>query len=287
MSGAAANGDAADFCAAEVRLHDFPRYAATLFVTPEQRRALLALSAFNVEVSRVREHIRQPLAGEIRLQWWTDMLAGEGHGYVEGNPVAAELLHAIKTYDLPVALLTRLIEEHQFDLYNDPMPTREALASYLDGTVAPLFSLAAKILSGQSPEIEHVARHAGQAAGAAEVIATLAADASRRQQFVPVELLEAHGANVEEMFSGIETPMLRATLDQFIDEATVHLDTAMEELKGVAPDVRRAFLPLAFTRRRLEAARQPDYQLFVPHTTSRLRVLWTLWRASRSTLFRG
>jgi phytoene synthase len=61
----------------------------------------------------------------------------------------------------------------------------------------------------------------------------------------------------------------------------------MKELKGVAPDVRCAFLSLAFTRRRLETARRPDYQLFVPHTTSRLRVLWTLWRASRSTLFRG
>ena len=278
--------DAAEFCAGLVREFDFTRYASTLFVPQDTRRALLALYAFNVEIARVHEHIRQPMAGEIRLQWWTDMLAGAGHGYVEGNPVAAELLHAIKTYDLPVARLTRLIEEHQFDLYNDPMPTREALASYLDGTVAPLFSLAAKILGGQSPEIEHVARHAGQAAGAADVIATLAADASRRQQFVPVELLEAHGANVEEMFSGIETPMLRATLDQFIDEATVHLDTAMKELKDVAPDVHRAFLPLAFTRRRLETARQPDYQLFVPHATSRLRVLWTLWRASRSKLFR-
>jgi phytoene synthase len=287
MSSPTASGDAAEFCAAEVRLHDFERYATTLFVTPEQRRALLALYAFNLEVSRVREHIRQPLAGEIRLQWWSDMLAGSGHGYVEGNPVAAELLWAIQSYDLPVARLSHLIEQHQFDLYNDPMPTREALALYLDGTAAALFALAAQILGGKSPEIEHVARHAGQAAGAAEVIATLAADASRRQLFVPVELLEASGANAEEMFAGVETPMLRATLDQFIDEATAHLEAAITELAGVVPGARRAFLQLAFTRRRLDVARRPDYEMFVPHTTSRLRVLWTLWRASRSRLFRA
>ena len=40
-----------------------------------QRRALLALYAFNVEIARVREQVSQPLPGEIRLQWWIDMLA--------------------------------------------------------------------------------------------------------------------------------------------------------------------------------------------------------------------
>ena len=287
MSSAVTGGDAAEFCAAEVRLHDFPRYASTLFVTPQQRRALLALYAFNVEVARVREHIRQPLAGEIRLQWWSDMLRGDGHGYVEGSPVAAELLAAIKAYDLPVTRLLRLIEEHQFDLYNDPMPTREALGSYLDGTVGVTFALAAKILGELSPEVEHVARHAGQVAGAADVIASLPLDASRRQLFVPVELLEAHGVNSDEVFAGFATPMLRAALDQFIDEAKEHHAATIKELSGLPGNARPAFLPLAWARRRLDAARRPDYETFAVHPASRLRVLWTLWRASRSRMFRG
>ena len=29
---------------------------------------------------------RKPLPGEVRLQWWTDMLAGTGQGGVEGSP---------------------------------------------------------------------------------------------------------------------------------------------------------------------------------------------------------
>ena len=58
---------------------------------------MLAIYAFNVEISRVREQVSQPLPGEMRLQWWTDMLAGAGHGGVEGNPVAAELLLAIRS----------------------------------------------------------------------------------------------------------------------------------------------------------------------------------------------
>jgi phytoene synthase len=89
MSGADDGRQSADFCADLVRAHDFARYASTLFMPAELRRALWALYAFNVEISRVREQVSQPLPGEMRLQWWTDMLAGAGHGGVEGNPVAA------------------------------------------------------------------------------------------------------------------------------------------------------------------------------------------------------
>src|SRR6202000_3467184 len=112
--------DGAAFCADLVRTHDFPRYASTLFVPAELRRALLALYAFNVEITRVRLLVSQALPGEIRLQWWTDMLAGAGHGSVEGNPVAAELLRAIQNRHLPIDRLLRVIGEAQFDLSETP-----------------------------------------------------------------------------------------------------------------------------------------------------------------------
>src|ERR1700738_4702198 len=89
MSSAGEGRQAAEFCAGLVRTHDSGRYAATLFVPADQRRALLAIYAFNVEISRVREQVSQPLPGEMRLQWWTDMLAGEGHWGIEGKPGAA------------------------------------------------------------------------------------------------------------------------------------------------------------------------------------------------------
>ena len=73
------------------------------------------------------------------------MLAGTAHGGVEGNPVAAELLLAIRNARLPVERLSRLIDEHQFDLYNDPMPTMAALEGYINDTSSVLFSLAARI----------------------------------------------------------------------------------------------------------------------------------------------
>ena len=131
-----ADNDSAVFCADLVRNHDFVRYASTLFVPAEERRALLALYAFNVEISRIRDQVSQPLPGEIRMQWWTDLLAGAGHGGVEGNPVASELSAAMRTYGLPAEPMSRLIDEHQFDLYNDPMPTLAALEGYVHQTAS-------------------------------------------------------------------------------------------------------------------------------------------------------
>jgi len=273
------------FCTELVRAHDFARYASTLFVPAVQRRALLAIYAFNVEISRVREQVSQPLPGEIRLQWWTDMLAGAEHGGVEGNPVAAELLLAIRSWRLPVERLSRLIDEHQFDLYNDPMPTMAALEGYINDTSAALFSLGARIAGWQSDEIEHLARHAGLAQGIAQVMAALPLDASRRQLFVPLQLLESHGSGMEDVFAGKEAPKPRAALDQLIGEARGHLKTAFALLANAPQEVRSVFLQLSLVARDLERMSRADSDPFVPHVTSRFRTLWTLWRASRSRLF--
>jgi 15-cis-phytoene synthase len=281
MSGA----DAAGICAELVRGHDFARYASTLFMPAGPRRALLALYAFNVEISRIHAQVSQPLPGEMRLQWWTDMLAGAGHGGVEGNPVAAELLLAIGSWRLPVERLSRLIDEHQFDLYNDPMPTMAALEGYIADTSSALFSLAAQIAGWQSDEIEHLARHAGLAQGMAQVMAALPLDASRRQLFVPLQLLRSHGIDMEQVFSGKPTPPLRAALHQLADEASGHLKTALALLAAAPPAVGPVFLPLALVARDLKRMSRADNDPFQPLVTTRFRTLWTLWRASRSRPF--
>jgi len=279
--------DASAFCADLVRAHDFARYASTLFVPAAERRALLALYAFNVEISRIRDQVTQPLPGEIRMQWWTDLLAGAAHGGIEGNPVAAELMWAIRTHGLPAEPLSRLIDEHQFDLYNDPMPTLAALEGYVHETASALFALAARVLGTPSAEIEHLARHAGFAFGFTQVIASLPRDAARRQLFVPLQLLQSQGSSLDEVFAGRQTPKVRAAIDQLIGEARQHLKTAEGLLAQVPPRVRPAFLPLVLVRRDLARMARADNDPFVPRLPPRFSMLWTLWRASRSKAFKG
>ncbi|WP_024575393.1 squalene/phytoene synthase family protein, partial [Afipia sp. OHSU_II-uncloned] len=202
MSGAASN-DAAAFCSDLVRARDFRTYAASLFVSPEARRAWLALAAFNAEVAHVRDHVSQPLPGEIRLQWWRDVLTGEGQGSrgeAEANPVAAELLRAIAWHDLPIEALVRLIDAHVFDVYDDPMPDMAALEAHCRDTAAALYALRAKVLGVTSPDVARIAEHAGIAEGLTDVMLALPRHAARRQLYLPGDLMNLHGVIAEEFF---------------------------------------------------------------------------------------
>ncbi|CCD93146.1 putative phytoene synthase (terpenoid synthase) [Bradyrhizobium sp. ORS 375] len=286
MSETNATSDAA-FCAALVREHDFDRYASTLFVAPEIRRALLSLYAFNVEISRIRDVVSQPLPGEVRLQWWHDALSGQAHGGIEGNPVAAELLSTVQRFALPVTRLTRLIDEHQFDLYNDPMPTMAALDGYLGDTRGTLFALAAQIMSPPFEGADHLAHHAGIALGILQVIASLPRDAAHRQLYVPLDLLARHGVGREDMFAGKTTSAIRSMLADLREQARQHLDHTLELAGQAPPAVRPALLPLALVRRDLSRAERNVSDPFQPQQRSRLATLWTLWRAARTVSFRG
>ena len=92
------------YCEALVRAADKDRFLAALFAPAEQRRRLHALYAFNIEIARVREVAREPMPGEIRLQWWRDVhRRARAAARSPANPVAAALLAAtIVRYRLPV-----------------------------------------------------------------------------------------------------------------------------------------------------------------------------------------
>jgi 15-cis-phytoene synthase len=279
--------DAAAFCADLVRSHDFPRYATTLLLPGVHRRPMLALYAFNVEISRIRDQVSQPLPGQMRLQWWTDLLAGHDHGGIEGNPVASELLWTIRTWRLPVERLAQLIIEHEFDLYNDPMPSLSALEGYANDTASTLFACCARILVRPTDTIDHVARHAGLAYGMIDVLNKLPQDTARKQLFLPAQFLKQHGSSVEEVYAGKQTPQNRAAVDQLVGEAAKQLKTAMTLLAEVPADARPAFLPLALVRRDIRRMERRDYDPFAVRRMPRFRMLWALWRASRSPEFRG
>src|SRR5262249_7607434 len=128
-------GDHFKHCTALVREVDRDRYLATLFAPVDKRDALFALYAFDVEILRVRDLAREPMPGEIRLQWWREMLLGERATEAAANPVSAALSETLTRYDLSSERLIDLIEARRFDVYNEPMSGFEALPSYALRTV--------------------------------------------------------------------------------------------------------------------------------------------------------
>jgi phytoene synthase len=89
-------------CENLAREADKDRWLATLFAPADRRPHLYALYAFDVEVARVRAVAREPMAGEIRLQWWREAISGTRPGEAAAHPVAAALFETIgRDYRMP------------------------------------------------------------------------------------------------------------------------------------------------------------------------------------------
>ena len=269
-------------CEALVRAADKDRYLASLFAPAAARQHLYALYAFASEIARVREAAREPLPGEIRLQWWRDVLEGAGRGEVSANPVAAALLDTVARCALPAERLIAPIDAHAFDLYDDAMPSLADLDAYAEQTSGTLFALAAQILGGTdgADAIVAAATPAGTAYGVAQRLRTFPRDLARRQLFVPLDLLAQHGVTREEIEARQNAAGLRGALAALRD----HARAAFGRFHAAAPDIPEscapAFLVAALVPMllaRLEAAAaDPFASVEVPQW----RRQWVLWRAA-------
>ena len=274
--------DAFAHCEALVRAADKDRFLAALFAPAEHRGALHALYAFNIEIARVREIIREPLAGEIRLQWWHDAIAGKAAGDAQANPVAAALLAAAVRYRLPAGLLTALIAARRFDLYNDPMHKLADFNDYARATSSAVIELAARILDpADTPDLDRLALHAGLGYAIAGLLQAIPIHSARGQLYLPVEVLERHDVQQQDFEAKQATPRMRAALAEMRLQARRHLDQAARLADGIPAAVLPALLPVALARPLLDSMDRADYDPFAPAELPQWRRQWRLWRAAR------
>lgn len=277
--------DAQAHCAQLVRSGDPDRYLATLLAPPAARDALFALYAFAHEIGRIREAVKQPLAGEIRLQWWRDALTGDAHGDVAGNPVAAALLDAMARYRLPQKVFIDLIDAHTFDLYDDPMPSVASLEGYCGETSSALLRLASLVLAdGGDSGGGDAPGHGGVAYGIVRLMRALPWSARLGQTFVPADLLARHGATRDDIVAGRDTPAVRAALDDLQALAQTHYEAFIRGLSGSPAAVHAAFLPVAVTPLYVRETGRPGWKPFIDVIEPpQWRRQWRLWRANRGS----
>lgn len=270
-------------CEALVREGDPDRYLATLFAPAAARPHLFALYAFSLTVARVREAASNPMAGEIRLQWWRDALQGEARGDVKANPVAAALEEAIKVNRLSRQPFVDLIDARVFDLYEDPMPRVNDLEGYCGETASALFRIASLIIGGGAePGGAAAAGHAGVAYGITGLLRALPWHARAGQVYLPADILGRYGVTREDIVTGRGGPGLRGACADLRDLARRHLAAYEAGRPTIAPAARAAFLPMALVEPYLALMDRTSYDpLNTPIDLPIWRRVWRLWRTSR------
>lgn len=269
-------------CADLVRQADRDRYLATLFAPTQHRDALLALYAFNIEISLVRDKAREPMPGEIRLQWWREVLSGERAGEAAAHPVAAALTETLLRYGFVVAPLLELIDAHTFDLYDEPMATVGELELYGIQTQSPLFAMAAGILAEGAALPETFTLDASVAMATGKILLDLARHASRRQIYIPLDVMDRHGVDREDVFAGQATDALRAALGEMRALVRHHLAQAQLSIQAAPQQILSVFLPLALIGPMLRRMDRAGYEPFKFEPLPAWRRQWLIWRAARN-----
>ena len=237
--------DTPDMILASLRETDRDRYLACLLSPQDKRPALAALYAFNAEIARIRGVVREPLPGEIRLQWWRDLLEGSSHGDAGANPIAVALLSAVETYRLPRQTLVAMIDARTGDLYDDPPADRNALEGYAGETASALIQLASLVLSAEDAvQSAEAAGHAGVAQAIAGLLLLMPLHRRRGQLYLPLDILSATGLDRETFLSGADTARISVAIEAFAGLGLEHLSKA-RAAGPISNRVFPAFLPVA------------------------------------------
>lgn len=216
------------YCAEQVRQGDPDRFLTALFAPAAKRDHLLALFAFNLELARVVESVREPTLGVIRLQWWREALAEAFAGTPRRHPVV-EALAAAAPAGLPHAPLERCIDGREFDLADAPPASFNALVEYAAETSGALMEAAARLLSGGG-ELAAPLRLACQEAGIAwalvGVVRAVPFHAGQGRVLLPADLMARHGLAPRELLERRAGPALAAVAGAVLDEAARRLAAA-------------------------------------------------------------
>jgi NADH dehydrogenase [ubiquinone] 1 alpha subcomplex assembly factor 6 len=270
---------------AGLRQHDRDRYQTALFAPAERRDALFALYAFNYEVARIRDYVREPMLGLMRLQWWRDVL----DEIYAGKPprrheVALPLAAAIVAHNLSQAHFTALLDARAQDMEELPPESLPALETYAAATSGSLILLALEALGVRDEAAASAGRAIGTAYALTGLLIAAPFHAQRRRLYLPAALTARHDVDLERsLFALKSSPGLAAATRDIADRARAHLAAARQRRDAVPRAAMPALLHSALAGRRLQQLAAVGHNVFAPQlaaadTLQSLRLAWAALR---------
>jgi phytoene synthase len=281
---------------ATARAFELDRYLSALLAPRRIRADLVALAAFAGEIARIPGFVTEPVMGEIRLQWWRDVVTiMPSSGMITGHPIADALAGAVRRHALPVRLLVSAIDAQSARLVDVPFASRAALSANIDHSDGALFELAWRIhASGDAPaagrRVAAVPRTssltaAARAYGLARTLIEMPAALAGRRVLLPRDRLAVHGLTPEDLHE----PRARGALAALTTEIAHDARTTLSEVRaafstGPRP-LRMAILPVALVRPYLRVSElSSDAPLSVRDILPISRIT-RLWLAARFGVF--
>ena len=274
----------------EARRADYDRYLLCLLAPASVREDLFVLLAFNAEIARIRDLVREPMMGRIRLQWWRDVLDGletAGEGGPAVHPLLPLLGAAMSRHRLDRRHFDTLIDAREADLEDQPPSSLAGFIAYAEATSAPLAALFLEVLGATDwPEAGRAAassagRHAAIAWALTGLIRSLPFHAVRQRTVLPAELFARHRITpCTARGRGFDPRALTAPVAEVAALARGHLAEARLPAREVPKPARPALLLASLAEFYLTALERAGHDVAAaPVQRQRLAPLWLSWRA--------
>jgi phytoene synthase len=267
-----------------LREHDRHRFLASLLMGDDIRTPISVLYAFNAEISRIRELVKEPLPGEIRLQWWREVTAEAARkDEAAANPLALALNQVIDQYGISRTSFDGYCRSRIFDLYDDPMPDKLTYEGYCGETASTMLQWTCQIIDADiAKTTANACGHAGIAQSVAGHLALLPQHIARGQVYIPLEFMKELDIDRTQFLSGKVKDETVEILSMFVDFGEMHLTKAREQLTKLPDHIQQAFLPLASTTRIYKRARKAGAQALLSSVAPATWLSqWDLWQSKR------
>jgi phytoene synthase len=262
--------DRLSYCARQVERFDNDRFVCVSFAPEAAREDLLALFAFNLEVARIRESVREPMLGYMRLQWWRDAIEQIYLGAAVNHPIADALSQAIRRTPLDQAEFDRLLTGREQDMASAAPEDEAALIAYADQTSGSLLLLALQLLGVALPAARTAARDVGIAWALTGLLRAVPFHARAHRVYLPRELNQQAGLDIWSLFENGRTPGLPRVVEALAGTAQAYLQRA-RDTKQVPVAATPLLLLATFADHYLARLRRAGFDPFAPGVAQRGR----------------
>lgn len=272
-----------DYCVQKAAQTGSAHHYSFMFLSPERRRAITALSAFCREVDQAVNQPSDPEVARTKLGWWRNETARLFAGAPQ-HPVARALQPALEQFAIGEQHLVDIMNGREQDLDQPRYGNFDSLEKYCNGIADTGARLAARICGVKDDRTLEHASKLGLAIALSELLINQGEDARRNRITVPMDELKQFDVPAADILN-------RRTSENFRNlmsfQATRAEKLIQDALRILPAEDRRAQLPglimAGIYRALLDEIRRGGFAVLTHRTTlTPVRMLWIAWRTRLS-----
>ena len=227
----------------KVKTYDRDRYIAAMFSTLKDRQSILALYAFNIDISRIWETVEEVQIRHIRLQWWYDTLLEleKGKNTAPGHPIVNSLEEILKIKRFSFSHFFKLLDTKRYDLDHNSFDTTERLIDYSINSSLPLSLLLLEVFNIDTEEETELVKNLSISWALTGIIRSIIKSSSVGRVLIPQELLEKYNMSSKDILKGSK----KHNLSEVIHEMVCIIEGYINQCVTIIDRLPKQALPLS------------------------------------------